>query len=306
MMNDRRIGSGRRWQFSPSYAEPTEGTSTIAARRRGGGVGLVWASFLAFTISCVGGPTSDAVDTRVSDRAEQPANARCALPSEPVVAREDGPAVLLVWRFPDRPMYEASILPEDDEFLAYRAAVQASGGDIQRPSLDHPEPDTPAEAEVWEIEHYNNEMVYDGRVGRIEPITCLDALFFAYQNARVPQLDEPTEFLVSVLRKDVNGQTWLTAIFGAGDELFPPRSVWGLDVVDEHLADGWRYWYVIHNHTLQRNGEQLKLGVPVPSGSDVQLMRGLVADRALESVRVTNGFYTSIVMADELDRFQSR
>ena len=56
---------------------------------------------------------------------------------------------------------------------------------------------------------------------------------------------------------DVDGGTELAVVFGAGLEMFPPKSVYGFDVVEEHLADGWRWWYAIHNHTIQRNGERL-------------------------------------------------
>jgi hypothetical protein len=88
--------------------------------------------------------------------------------------------------------------------------------------------------------------------------------------------------------------------------MFPPKSVYGFDVVEEHLADGWRWWYAIHNHTIQRNGERLALGSPTLSTSDVHLMHNLAGDGGLESARVTNGFYTFTVAADELWKMRSR
>lgn len=214
--------------------------------------------------------------------------------------------MLLVWELPDDPRYQQFILPSDSAFLAYREAIRADGGDLKRPIADQPTPASPAEAEIWRNERFNNELAQGGEVGSIQPVTCLDALFFAYQNARVAQLEHPTEFLVSVLRREIAGETRLAAVFGAGGEMFPPKSVYGFDVVDEYLADGWHYWYALHNHTLQRNGERLALGNPTLSTSDVQLTRGLVADRRLESARVTNGFYTFSVGADEIGRFRSR
>jgi hypothetical protein len=129
------------------------------------------------------------------------------------------------------------------------------------------------------------------------------ALLFAEQNARVPQLERPTEFLASVLRRGAEEGEEVVVIFGAGSEMFPPRTVYGFDVADEYLARGWRYWYVLHNHTRQGNGA---LGVPVPSASDVQLARNLAAERGLERVRVTNGFYTFEAAVDEMAVFRSR
>jgi hypothetical protein len=95
-------------------------------------------------------------------------------------------------------------------------------------------------------------------------------------------------------------------VFGAGLEMFVPREVYGLDVVEQRLDEGWSYWYAIHNHTLQRNGDLLALGVPVPSTSDIGLNRSLAERFGLDSVRVTNGFYTFRASIDELGRFRAR
>jgi hypothetical protein len=82
--------------------------------------------------------------------------------------------------------------------------------------------------------------------------------------------------------------------------------VYGFDVATDSAAQGWEYWYVLHNHTTQRNGDRLALGAPALSTSDVQLMRNLARDAGLGSARVTNGFYTYTVPVGELDRLRSR
>jgi hypothetical protein len=198
------------------------------------------------------------------------------------------------------------VLPEDPGLLAYRAAVRADSADVRRPVSDPPTVETEEAAEVWRNEFHNNDLAYAGEVGVIDPITCLDALLFAEQNARVRQLDQPTEFLASVLRRDSTGAGDVVVVFGAGRELFPPRAVYGFDVVDRFLEQGWTFWYVLHNHTLQRNGERIALGVPVPSTSDVQLARNLAEARGLRSVRVTNGFYTFEASIEEMAEFRAR
>ena len=98
----------------------------------------------------------------------------------------------------------------------------------------------------------------------------------------------------------------MVVVFGAGPEMFPPREVYGFEVVDSILAEGWSYWYAIHNHTVQKNGDLLALGVPAPSTSDVGLYRSLAEEMGLQSFKVTNGFYTFSASTDELGAFRAR
>lgn len=216
---------------------------------------------------------------------------------------EDQGSVLRVWTFFLEEIHSRMVLPDDPWLIAYRTAIRSEGAFERYPALHVPSPLNEAEADLWRDEGFNNDLAYRGEVGSIEPIACLDALLFAEQNARVPQLERPTEFLASVLRRGAEEGEEVVVIFGAGSEMFPPRTVYGFDVVDEYLARGWRYWYVLHNHTRQGNGA---LGVPVPSASDVRLARNLAAERGLERVRVTNGFYTFDAAVDEMAVFRSR
>lgn len=231
---------------------------------------------------------------------------RCILHTDPDTVREDGSAVLLLWTFPDDPVYSAFVLPADSTYLAYRAAIRTAGAALRNPIADESTPSSEAEATLMRNEAVNRDLAQRGEVGVIEPIRCLDALLFALQHARVSQLTQPSEFLASVLRKEIGGVAQLTVLFGAGSEMFPPKSVYGFDVVEEHVAQGWEYWYALHNHTLQRDGDRPALGAPALSTSDVQLMRSLARDTGLQSARVTNGFYTYAVSAGQLDRLRSR
>jgi hypothetical protein len=105
---------------------------------------------------------------------------------------------------------------------------------------------------------------------------------------------------------EIEGEPRIIVLFGAGREMFPPKSVYGFDVVGEYVARGGRYVYALHNHTLQANGDRLALGTPALSTSDVQLTRSLVETSGLESARVTNGFYTYSVLSGDLGRLRSR
>lgn len=238
-----------------------------------------------------------------ADLADEP---RCMLPTYPDTVRTDGNAVLLVWEFPDDTVYSSFVLPADSAYLAYRDAIRADGADVRFPVADQPTPTTDEEAAIWSDEHFNGELARSGEAGIIEPIRCLDALLFAWQHSRVSQLEHPTEFLASVLQSEENGESRLAVVFGSAEEMYPPKTVYGFDVVDEYVAMGWRYRYALHNHTIQRNGELLALGTPALSTSDVQLTRNLATGAGLESARVTNGFYTYLATAEELGQLRSR
>ena len=269
----------------------------------------LWALLIIAAISCGKRAAQDRSDLSggaESSSALDPVDPHCVMPSKDVVRLDEDGAVLKVWSFRAEDVLFRPVIPQDSALLTYRAAIRGDSADLRRPISDPPTVRTDAEAEVWRNERFNNDLAYRGEVGSITPIACLDALLFAQQAARFSQVDHPTEFLASVLRRELDGAVELTVVFGAGREMFPPRSVYGFDVVDEYLADGWSYWYFLHNHTVQKNGRRLALGTPVPSTSDIQLARSLGRDKRLKSVRVTNGFYTFSSSVDDLKPFRSR
>jgi hypothetical protein len=233
------------------------------------------------------------------------AQPECRMPTERTVVRAEDGAVLETWELALADV-ATDALPDEPGFLEYRAAIERDGANLRRPVADPPVIDSEELADVWRDEFLNNDLVFDGGVGSVDAITCLDALLFARQAGRVSQVSRPTEFLASVLRRETIGGTRLLVVFGAGEEMFVPRDFYGLDVVEERLAEGWALWYAIHNHTTQRNGERLALGVPVPSTSDVRLLRSLQAELGLDSLRVTNGFYTFRAAVDDLSEFRAR
>jgi hypothetical protein len=266
------------------------------------------ALLIVAAISCAKRPTqerSDLSSGSVTPPAPDTVDAHCVMPSEPVVLLNKDGAVLKRWSFRAENVLFRPVIPRNSALLTYRAAIRHDSADLRRPISDLPTARTDAEAQVWRDERFNNNLAYSGNVGSITPITCLDALLFAHQAARLSEVDHPTEFLASVLRRERYGAIELTVVFGAARGMFPPKSVYGFNVVDEYLADGWSYWYLLHNHTVQRNGGRLALGTPVPSTSDIQLTRSLGRERGLESVRVTNGFYTFSSSVDDLARFRS-
>jgi len=257
-------------------------------------------------LACNGGSGNGETGSDRAATGVDPIDARCTLPSASDTLYHDGSAVLLSWTMDADSVYSAPVVPADSAFLAYRHAIRNDGADLRRPIADTPTPANDVEADLWENERYNSDLAQRGAAGSIAPITCLDALLFAHQHARISQIEQPTEFIASVLRKADGGTSQLRIFFGADLEMFPPKTVYGFNEAEDLVADGWEYLYVLHNHTIQRNGERLALGTPALSTSDVQLMRSLTADVGLKSARVTNGFFTYTVAATEFDRLRSR
>ncbi len=217
-----------------------------------------------------------------------------------------GSAVLQVWELPASPVLDRPVVPDDQAYLRFRAAIRQAGADRVRPVADRPQATSDEEREVWRREDRNAELVHGGRVGRIRPINCLEALLFAHQHRRRDEIAHPTEFLVSILRKRTGGQTRLRVYFTAGDEMFPPKQLYGFDRVARDRAGGWELSVVLHNHTVQQNRGRPALGQPAPSSSDVALLRGLAADLGMAEARVTNGFYTVDVPAAQLAELETR
>ncbi len=263
---------------------------------------------LGAALACDQAPrrTAETADSTALGAAAAVPGSACEMPAETTTILESDGAVLETWTLRSEGLATDTVLPDEPAFLSYRLAIERDGADVRRPVADAPIIRTEAEAEIWRDEYFNNDLVFEDGVGSIDPISCLDALLFSRQASRVSQIQHPTEFIASVLRRESGTGPDLLVVFGAGSEMFPPRDVYGFELVEHFLAEGWSYWYAIHNHTVQKNGDLLALGVPAPSTSDVGLYRYLVEEMGLEFVRVTNGFYTFSASADELRTFGAR
>lgn len=258
-------------------------------------------------LACGAGPRERVAASTTSDSRLDPVDSRCAWSSEPTLLARDGSASLLSWELAATPWLDQPVIPDDPGYLAFRAAIRDDGSDRRWPAVaDRSEPTGKVEREIWRREQSNNELARSGRVGRIRPIHCLEALLFAYQYNRYSQLTHPTEFLASILRKRVGDETRLRVQFAGGEDMFPPKSLYGLDRIEQAIADGWELWVALHNHTVNEYRGRARLPVPVPSTSDVDISRSVARDLGLRQVRVTNGFYTFEVNAAELGELQGR
>lgn len=218
-----------------------------------------------------------------------------------VVGRE-GATTLESFELDGARVLAEEVLPDDGGYLEFRRVIRAARADVRVPVADPPAPRTDEEREVWRREDANAAKVYAGEVGRLRGIQCLEALLFARQHARYSELTRPTEMIATVLRKAGR----LKVFFVGGDQMFPPKQLYGFDQAERAVADGWEAWFVIHNHTVQEHAGRPALGRPVPSTADVSLSHALVERLGLREVRVTNGIYTVEVRTDDLHRLVGR
>ncbi len=230
----------------------------------------------------------------------------CAFKSTPVVVKRKGNAVLKVWQFTQEAILAEPVIPHDSTLANYRQVIIEAGAALIRPIIDDPNPKSEEERVLWAREAKNPDMVFSGRAGRVRKIQCLEALFFSDQNQRYSQITHPTEFIVSVLRKNTDGQTLLKAYLSGSDQMFPPKDFYGFAEVEQDIAAGWEFWFVLHNHTLQKNNRKPALGMPALSTSDASLHRGLAERLSLQSARVTNGFFTAEIPAKSFHLYLGR
>ena len=94
----------------------------------------------------------------------------CKMPAQRTTVLERDGAILETWALHLKDVVTDE-LPKEPAFLAYRAAIQRDGANVPRPVADPPVVRTDAEAEVWRNEHFNNNLVFGGTVGSINPIS---------------------------------------------------------------------------------------------------------------------------------------
>ena len=224
-------------------------------------------------------------------------SAQCRLPENPTIIYQNKNDVLKVWTVDSRPVYFSPRLPNDAAFLQFRRALEKAGAVVKFPPHTRPTSKAPKDVERWRKQEQNRAMVYSGKAGRVRPINCLEALMVAHQHSRFSQLTQPTEFLVAVLRKQINGKPMLRIYFGAGDGERVPKAVYGLDAIKKDGATGWTYWVNLHIHPIRKLNGKLALGSPSPSTPDVDFYRKLNRSLGLARAWITNGFYTADIPA---------
>lgn len=145
-----------------------------------------------------------------------------------------------------------------------------------------------------------NRLVESGAIGRHRPMSCLESQLLAYQAARFPLFEQPTEIAALVLRRSA-GSPQLKIYVLADDDGPPPKPVHALEAMASDLDHGWRLWGTFHNHTLDLESERGLLAIAAPSSSDLQVFRFLHRSFGLEHAFITDGFSTLELTADEFE-----
>ncbi len=242
-------------------------------------------------------PATDPVDAgRVREVLARALGQRCELPGAPTVVFREGAATLTRWDLDERAVLFSPTLPDRPAYRAFREAIRTDDAELRRPIADRAPPASDGEREMWRREDHNAELVLSGKAGVLRPVHCLEALVF----------EPERETIVVVLRRTDAGRARLRLYVGASDQMFPPKAVYGTTEAAADVTAGWHLDAVLHNHTVQRRGDRLALGMPTLSTADVSLFSGLAGDAKLASAWVTNGVYTAVVPASAFPLFLGR
>jgi hypothetical protein len=240
----------------------------------------------ALAAACGGAPSPTATPAP-AERATA-----CAWPVPGTVVVAEGEATLVRRDLTDAGALFTPTLPDDPDYVEFRSRVRADGAELREPIADRTPPADDAERELWRREDHNSALVMSGKAGTVRPIQCIEALTF------VPE----RESIVIVLRKGDATRLYV----GTSDQMFPPKAVYGTVQAAADVAAGWRFDVLLHNHTVQRRGDGIALGMPTLSTADVSLARNLVADHGLRAAWVTNGVYTAEIPAADFPLFLGR
>lgn len=214
----------------------------------------------------------------------------------------------------DRRLWEPA---EPDEIIAaFRQRVtQRLGAGVDPRSLIERQRAIYAVAPAeWRGEATNASLVLDGRVGRIAPIGCLEAMLWKWQAARYPMLEHPTEFGAFVMRGNGRVRVYLSSADLVGQKVRAPVT----ERLQRDARAGFRLFAHVHNHpflldrvvgdrmwTLEVTKDDVA-GALAPSMTDVQFFRNFHDSSGLEEGWVTNGIHTARFSAREFTTLQGR
>jgi hypothetical protein len=218
---------------------------------------------------------------------------------ESVILHRDGSELHLSWLIADRPelWQEAAATPE--ALLHYREKVKQVVPDVSPLGLiranreAHPwlEREHPAEARI-------NHLVESG-LGKHRPMNCIETQILAFQAARFPLYEQPTEIVALILRRTDKAGDVVKVFAAADDDSVVPKPDQAVTLAEADVAAGWRLVAVFHNHTFNHDRERGLYPVAAPSASDLQISVALAERLGLESILVADGFSTLELTAAE-------
>lgn len=140
----------------------------------------------------------------------------------------------------------------------------------------------------------------EGGLGIHRPLSCLESQILAFQAARFPLFDQPSEIVAAIARRPGPEGALVKVYVAADGDSTPPKPSHAVAGLERDVAEGWTFFASFHNHTFNHSEERGLIPVAVPSVSDVQLSVALSQRLGLERVLVTDGFSTIELTADEV------
>jgi hypothetical protein len=199
----------------------------------------------------------------------------------------------------------------NEQILTFREAIRERlGADINsRDLIERQRAIFQTLSDEWSGEASNSALLLGGEAGTITDMSCLETMLWAWQDARYPMLDHPTEFGAFVLQGDGEVRVYLSSADLVGGRV-------NREVTEQMQADilaGFRLITHIHNHpflfdrevgdrmwTIEATVEDIA-GALAPSMSDVGFYRGFRESHGLEEAWITNGFQSSRFSSGEFD-----
>ncbi len=230
-------------------------------------------------------------------------NDKCLHIEPPTLQHKEGEVIHQYWEFDDDPALRLLDHPEFYATAQFIEAVEATS--------PTPNPFTLGASGQWDdaandSTKSNSQLVFEGVVGKIRPINCLEAHLFDYQAARFDMLEQPTEFHGFILRRDSAGMKKIKVYFTASNEMFPPKPKYAVAAIEVDVQNGWELYAHLHNHNFDfTDSTDIMYGPTAPSKPDAHYYKALVARFNLQYALVTNGVNTVQIEAGELELLNS-
>lgn len=219
-----------------------------------------------------------------------------------IVLVENQPEIYLYWELDDADYLWSDSIGEVKALQTYRDSLKLVLGEallqetIEKESTQelNPKNDT---NDI--LNNYN--LIHQGFLGKIKPISFAEAQLLNFQISRYPLLSHPTEFHGFILQNETTNK--VRFYLGASDQPWPPKPAPIIEQVEKDLENGWKMKFHLHNHYEPK--EDNYLGVMAPSKADAHYFKALRGRFHLPEARITNGFTTVVMDSASFDVFES-
>ncbi len=176
------------------------------------------------------------------------------------------------------------------EFLNYRAKIESHTNTNWRFLLEK-------QKEIWskagaDISLY--DQILSGEYGKIEPINCLESIFFQHHLLEFGATTYYSEYSIMVLKK----YSKLKILFTSSNS---PSINWSKNLMnrlENYTNSNWEYLYLLHNHPFNFNNSSYGDigGTLIPSGNesygDIKITKDHFEIFGAQKAKITNGFDT--------------